>query len=93
MRRLKSRDHSENTDKIQSHKGFQFEKGSIEHTCLDVELVCSKTNIFIGRPYPTLLIEEYSRSILAAYLSLSPPSYKTLEITIQKCIKKYSRHS
>lgn len=67
-----------------------FGRGHIEHTQLDVILVCPKTNLAMGRPWLTILIDEYSRGLLATNVSLEAPSFKSIEKTIQECIKKHS---
>jgi putative transposase len=78
-------------DKTQHDPNRAFVTGHIEHTKLDVFLVCPNTNLIMGRPYLTLLVDEYSRGLLATNVSLEPPSYKSIEETIQECIKKHSR--
>lgn len=67
-----------------------FKTGYIEHTQMDVFLVCPINNQVMGRPWLTILVDEYSRRLLATYVSLEAPSYKSLEKIIQECIKKHS---
>lgn len=70
--------------KIQSQEKRYFEKGYIENRLLDVDMVCSKTKLVIGRPWITLLIDKYTSKIIETHLSFEPPTYIT-------CIMVYSR--
>jgi transposase InsO family protein len=63
--------------KTPRHGDRPFEIGHIDHTELDVELVCSRTGRGLGRPWLTVLIDAYSRRVLAAYLTFDPPSYRS----------------
>lgn len=73
------------------HGSRPFEIAHIDHTELDIELICSKTQRNLGRPWLTLLIDAFSRRVLAFYLTFDPPSYRSCMSTIRECIKKYSR--
>ncbi|MEH7387591.1 DDE-type integrase/transposase/recombinase, partial [Bacillus sp. JJ1521] len=73
------------------HGTRPFEIAHIDHTELDIQLICSKTQKKLGRPWLTLLIDAYSRRVLAFYLTFDPPSYRTCMNTIRECVKKYSR--
>ncbi|KQL21236.1 TnsA endonuclease N-terminal domain-containing protein [Cytobacillus solani] len=73
------------------HGTRPFEIAHIDHTELDIQLICSKTKKKLGKPWLTLLIDAYSRRVLAFYLTFDPPSYRTCMNTIRECVKKYSR--
>lgn len=73
------------------HGTRPFEIAHIDHTELDIQLICSKTQKKLGRPWLTLLIDAYSRRLLAFYLTFDPPSYRSCMNTIRECVKKYSR--
>ncbi|MFX3636696.1 MAG: transposase family protein [Candidatus Pristimantibacillus sp.] len=68
-----------------------FETGYIETTLLDMDIVCSKTNKILGRPWVTLLIDAYSKNVLAIYLSLDLPSHISCLMVLRECVKKHSR--
>jgi len=51
------------------HGDRPFEIGHIDHTELDIELVCSHTGRVLGRPWMTLLTDAFSRRCLALCLS------------------------
>lgn len=61
----------------------------IDHTQLDIELRCSTTLRNLGRPWLTMLIDAYSRRILAVYLTFDAPSYRScmmgLRLIVQRC--------
>ena len=50
------------------HGDRPFEIDHIDHTELDVELLCSSTNRNLGRPWRTILIDGFSRRLLAFFL-------------------------
>ena len=47
------------------HGDRHFEIGHVDHTELDLEMICSRTVRNLGRPWLTLLVEAFSRRILA----------------------------
>ena len=73
------------------HGDRPFEIGHIDHTELDVESVCSKTGRGLGRTWLTLLIDAFSRRILAVYLTFDPPSYRSCMMVLRECVRKHSR--
>lgn len=91
MEKFKDNHGREIISKTKLEANRSFEMGHIEHTQLDVIHICPKTNLAMGRPWLTLLIDEYSRGILAKNVSFEVPSHKSLEKTIQECIKKHSK--
>ena len=73
------------------HGDRPFEIGHIDHTLLDVELVCSRTRRNLGRPWATFLIDAYSRRLLAVYLTFDPPSYRSCLMVLRICVKRHGR--
>jgi putative transposase len=73
------------------HGDRPFEIGHIDHTELDVELVCSRTGRNLGRPWATFLSDAFSRRILAVYLSFDPPSYRACMMVLRECVRRYAR--
>jgi putative transposase len=68
-----------------------FQIGHIDHTPLDIELIHSQTFRNMGRPWLTLLIDAFSRKILAIYLSFESPSYRSCMMVIRECVRLYGR--
>jgi putative transposase len=73
------------------HGDRPFEIAHIDHTELDVELVCSRTGRNLGRPWLTLLVDAFSRRILSAYVTFDPPSYRSCMMALRICVLRYSR--
>lgn len=73
------------------HGERPFHIAHIDHTELDIELVDSKTGKNHGRPWMTLLIDAFSRKILAVYLTFDPPSYRSNLMVMRECVKKNGR--
>ena len=63
----------------------------IDHTQLDVELRSSSTSRLLGRPWLTLLIDAYSRRILAVYLTFDAPSYRACMMALRICVQRFGR--
>jgi putative transposase len=77
--------------KTPRHGDRPFEIGHIDHTELDVELVCTQTGRVLGRPWMTLLIDAYSRRVLAVYLTFDPPSYRSCMMVLRECVRRHRR--
>lgn len=66
-----------------------FEIAHIDHTELDIELVDPITGEVIGRPWLTLMIDAFSRRILAVFLTFDPPSYRSNMMVIRECVRRW----
>jgi putative transposase len=73
------------------HGDRPFEIGHIDHTELDLQTVCSQTGRPLGRPWLTLLIDAFSRRILAFALTYDPPSYRSCMMVIRECVHRHER--
>lgn len=73
------------------HGDRPFEIGHIDHTQLDVELVCSRTGRNLGRPWATFLTDAFSRRFLAVYLTFDPPSYRACMMALRECVRRQQR--
>jgi putative transposase len=73
------------------HGDRPFEIGHIDHTELDVELVCSHTGRLLGRPWMTLLTDAFSRRSLALGLAFDPPSYRSCMVILRDCVRRHGR--
>jgi putative transposase len=62
-----------------------------DHTELDVEIVCSSTGRNLGRPWWTILIDAFSRRLLAFFLSFDPPSYRSCMMVLRECARRHGR--
>ena len=58
----------------------------IDHTKVDIQLVDDRVRAVLGRPWLTLLLDVFSRSVLGFYLSLDPPSAAGVAMAIAQGI-------
>jgi transposase InsO family protein len=77
--------------KTPRHGDRPFEIGHVDHTELDVELVCSTTGRNLGRPWLSFLTDAFSRRVLAISLSFDPPSYRSCMAIIRECVARHHR--
>ena len=73
------------------HGDRSFEIGHIDHTQLDMELLCAKTDRSLGRPWVTFLMDAFSRRLLAFYLTYDPPSYRSCMMVLRECVRRHGR--
>ncbi|MEH6937807.1 Mu transposase C-terminal domain-containing protein [Bacillus sp. JJ664] len=74
------------------HGDRPFEICHIDHTELDIELVLlSGSEKVTHRPYLTVLMDAYSRKVLAHYITFDDPSYRSNMMVIRECVRKYNR--
>lgn len=74
------------------HHGVRpFEIGHIDHTELDIELVCSLTGRVLGRPWLTIITDAFSRRFLAFYLTFDAPSYRSCMMALRECVYRHNR--
>jgi transposase InsO family protein len=71
------------------HGERPWQRTHIDHTELD--LVDSETGLPLGRPWITLLIDAYSRRVLAYWVSFDPPSYISLLMVMRDCVRRWNR--
>jgi transposase InsO family protein len=73
------------------HGDRPFEIAHVDHTELDIELVCSQTGRALGRPWLTLLTDAFSRRTLAFYLTFDAPSYRSCMMVLRECVRRSGR--
>ncbi len=73
------------------HGDRPFELSHLDHTQLDVELVCSRTGRNLGRPWATFLSDAFSRRMLAVCLTFDPPSYRACMLALRECVRRHQR--
>ncbi|WP_141261211.1 TnsA endonuclease N-terminal domain-containing protein, partial [Brevibacillus reuszeri] len=77
--------------KTPRHGDRPFEICHIDHTELDIELVCSKTKRNLGKPWATFMVDAFTRRILAIHVTFEKPSYRACMMTLRECVKRHSR--
>jgi len=73
------------------HGARPFEIGHIDHTELDLELVDSRTGANLRRPWLTILLDAYTRLVLAFFLTFDPPSYRSCMAVIRNAVQRHGR--
>jgi putative transposase len=73
------------------HGDRPFHICHLDHTELDIELVCSSTGQSLGRPWASFMTDAYSRRILALFLTYDPPSYRSCMMIIRECVRRHSK--
>ena len=73
------------------HGDRPFEIVHLDHTELDIELVCSRTGRPLGRPWASLLTDAFSRRLLAVVLLYQPPSKVACMLTMRECVRRFGR--
>ena len=74
-----------------NHGEFPWDVCHVDHTQADVELICSVTGQNLGRPWLSVLLDGFSRKILAMVITFDPPSYRTLMALMVDCVKRHER--
>ena len=54
----------------------------IDHTPVDIQLVDDLSRTVLGRPWLTLLLDVFSRSVLGFHLSFDPPSVASVALAV-----------
>ncbi|MCK8488275.1 Mu transposase C-terminal domain-containing protein [Paenibacillus sp. MBLB2552] len=73
------------------HGDYPFEICHLDHTQLDIELKCSKTQKNLGKPWVTFLVDAFTRRILAIYLTFDEPGYRSNMMVLRECVRRHSR--
>ena len=73
------------------HGERPFALAHLDHTELDIALVSSVTGQPLGRPWATLLLDAYSRRILAVYVTYDAPSYRSAMMALRLCVQRHQR--
>lgn len=73
------------------HGERPWERAHLDHTQIDLWLVDSETGLPLGRPWLTLLLDAYSRRVLAFWLTFDEPSYRSLMMVLRRCVERWGR--
>jgi putative transposase len=63
----------------------------LDHTELDIELICSRTGQPLGRPWASFLVDAFTRRILAVYVSYHKPSTMACMMALRLCVQRHGR--
>lgn len=73
------------------HGERPFEIGHIDHTELDLQFRGSRNGQKMGKAWLSVLIDAWSRMILAWVIMFDAPSYRTCMALIRACIERHGR--
>ena len=73
------------------HGDRVYETAHIDHSPVDIRVVCSKTGVVLGTLTLTLMTDAYSRVVLAHVLSFDPPSTQSVLRILAECIRRHGR--
>jgi len=83
--------HMELDLKTPRHGDRPFEICHLDHTQLDIELTDTAGTHQLGRPWMTLLIDAFSRRILALHVDFEEPSYRSCMMVLRECVRRHTR--
>lgn len=73
------------------HGSRPFQYVHIDHTQIDIEVISSRTETPLGRPWISLALDAWSRRILAFYLTFDPPSYHSVMMVMRDLVRRHAR--
>ncbi|EYC52950.1 hypothetical protein AZ34_14555 [Hylemonella gracilis str. Niagara R] len=73
------------------HGTRPFDIAHIDHTQLDLQLVNEATGAPMGKPWLTVMIDAYTRKILAWVLLFDEPSYRSCMLVMRDCVRRHHR--
>lgn len=74
-----------------THGDRPWEVAHVDHTLLDIELISAITGQNLGRPWLSLLVDAFSRFILAFWLTFESPSHRAVMALTRQCVERWSR--
>jgi putative transposase len=83
--------HFEINLKTPRHGDRPFEICHADHTRLDIELTDSTGKHVLGRPWMTLMMDAFSRRVLAVSVDFDEPSYRSCMTVLRECVRRHSR--
>ena len=83
--------HMELDLKTPRHGDRPFEICHADHTELDIELTDATGVHRLGRPWMTLMIDAFSRRILAVHVDFEEPSYRSCMTMLRECVRRHNR--
>ena len=64
-----------------------LQRVEVDHTPIDVLVVCTKTRMVLGRPWLTLILDRKSRMVLGFYISFHAPSAYSVLYALRMAIQ------
>jgi len=73
------------------HGNRPFHIGHIDHSPLPIKIKDKSGQFLLETVWLTLLVDAFSRYVLAIYLSFDPPSYRSCMMVIRECVRRHGR--
>lgn len=73
------------------HGERPFDIAHIDHTQLDIQLGDRRFGIIYERPWLSVMLDAYSRKVLAFWISFDSPSFVSCMMLIKRCIQQHGR--
>lgn len=73
------------------HGTRPFDIVHIDHTQIDLQFVNESTGAEMGKAWLTVMIDAFSRVILAWVLTFNDPSYRSCMLVIRDCVRRHGR--
>lgn len=73
------------------HGTRPFQYVHMDHTQLDIELICARSGVSLGRPWLSFAIDAFTRRILGIYLSYDSPSYRSNMMLLRDVVRRHQR--
>lgn len=73
------------------HGNRPFHIGHIDHTPIPLKLVDKSLGSVMKEVWLTILMDAFSRKVLAYYLSFDKPSYRSCMMVIRDCVRRHGR--
>lgn len=73
------------------HGTRPFDIAHIDHTELDLQFVNETTGMAMGKAWLTIMIDAFTRMILAWVLTFDEPSYRSCMLVIRDCVRRHGR--
>lgn len=68
-----------------------FDLAHIDHTQLDLQMVNESTGAKMGKAWLTVMIDAYTRLILAWVILFDEPSYRSCMLVARDCVRRHGR--
>jgi len=73
------------------HGTRPFALAHIDHTQLDLQCVNEANDMEMGKPWLTVMIDAFTRMILAWIITFDEPSYRSCMLVIRDCVRRHKR--
>lgn len=73
------------------HGSRPFEIAHIDHSELDLQFVSEATGMSMGKAWLTVLIDAFTRKVLAWVLTFDSPSARSCMLALRDCVRRHGR--